>query len=398
MTGEYRASESRAAGGGVRGLAGRPTCCCATAMSSPTERAPCLDLAGIAVRDVEGQRAATRRPAERAVHDGCRDAHRRRRRRHRRRGDRRRGAGRKGRCSPRSSAGKAVVHRERGAAADARPELRTRPSAAASTCTSRRRSPAGSRSSARCASRSPGTRMRRCSASSTAPATTSSAHGRTGAASPRRWPRRARSATPRPIPPPTSRATTPRPRPRSSPLAFHTRVPPTTSTARASPGHHADFGRARARATSIKLLAICERIINDEGQQRISARVHPAMVPPHHPLAAVNGANNAVFVEAEAGGRLMFYGRGAGGAPTASAVLGDLVGAARTAGSGGARRGGVEYGERRSAGRRDVQALLGPLEGRRPAGRARQDRASSARRVSASSISPSWRAWRRERR
>ena len=74
----------------------------------------------------------------------------------------------------------------------------------------------------------------------------------------------------------------------------------------------------------IKLLAIAE--ITDEG---VSARVHPALVPLDHPLAGVRGAFNAVFVEAEAAGELMFYGRGAGGAPTASAVLGDVVSVAR---------------------------------------------------------------------
>jgi homoserine dehydrogenase len=58
-------------------------------------------------------------------------------------------------------------------------------------------------------------------------------------------------------------------------------------------------------------------------------RVHPALVPVAHPLAGVRGAFNAVFVEAEAAGELMFYGRGAGGAPTASAVLGDVVTVAR---------------------------------------------------------------------
>ena len=58
-------------------------------------------------------------------------------------------------------------------------------------------------------------------------------------------------------------------------------------------------------------------------------RVYPALVPRQHPLAAVTGAFNAVVVEADAAGRLMFYGQGAGGAPTASAVLGDLVMAAR---------------------------------------------------------------------
>jgi homoserine dehydrogenase len=61
----------------------------------------------------------------------------------------------------------------------------------------------------------------------------------------------------------------------------------------------------------------------------VSARVYPALVPRDHPLAAVHGAKNAVFIEAEAAGDLMFYGAGAGGIETASAVLGDLVSAAR---------------------------------------------------------------------
>ncbi len=61
----------------------------------------------------------------------------------------------------------------------------------------------------------------------------------------------------------------------------------------------------------------------------ISVRVYPALVPRTHPLASVHGANNAVFVEAEAAGSLMFYGAGAGGVQTASAVLGDVVSAAR---------------------------------------------------------------------
>ncbi|WP_370330783.1 homoserine dehydrogenase [Mycolicibacterium hippocampi] len=119
-------------------------------------------------------------------------------------------------------------------------------------------------------------------------------------------------------------------------IAFHTRV--TTedvyregiSTVTA-----ADFESARALGCTIKLLAICERLTTDEGQQRVSARVYPALVPLDHPLASVNGAFNAVVVEAEAAGRLMFYGQGAGGAPTASAVLGDLVMAARNRVQGG---------------------------------------------------------------
>ncbi|MET1015894.1 MAG: homoserine dehydrogenase [Leifsonia flava] len=80
----------------------------------------------------------------------------------------------------------------------------------------------------------------------------------------------------------------------------------------------------------VKLLAICERLIDpDSGVEGVSVRVYPAMVPRSHPLAAVHGANNAVFVEAEAAGALMFYGAGAGGVETSSAVLGDLVSLAR---------------------------------------------------------------------
>ncbi len=108
-------------------------------------------------------------------------------------------------------------------------------------------------------------------------------------------------------------------------LAFHTRVSTadvyrqgiTAVTA-------ADIAGARVLGCVVKLLAICER--SDDG---ISVRVHPAMISRDHPLASVRGAYNAVFVEAESAGRLMFYGAGAGGGPTASAVLGDLVVVAR---------------------------------------------------------------------
>lgn len=87
---------------------------------------------------------------------------------------------------------------------------------------------------------------------------------------------------------------------------------------------------ARKAGYVVKLLAICERLTDPEtGEEGVSARVYPAMVPLSHPLAAVHGANNAVFVEAEAAGPLMFYGAGAGGVQTASAVLGDLVSIAR---------------------------------------------------------------------
>ncbi len=108
-------------------------------------------------------------------------------------------------------------------------------------------------------------------------------------------------------------------------LAFHTRVCGkdvyregiTEVTA-------ADVAAAQAMNCVVKLLAICER--SDDG---VSVRVHTAMIPRSHPLAGVREAYNAVFVEAEAAGQLMFYGPGAGGDPTASAILGDVVAVAR---------------------------------------------------------------------
>ena len=113
-------------------------------------------------------------------------------------------------------------------------------------------------------------------------------------------------------------------------LAFHTRVTATDvyreGISGVSPG---DIAAAQRLDRTVKLLAICERVIDADGQERVSARVHPAMIPRSHPLAGVGDAFNAVFVEAEAAGQLMFYGQGAGGQPTASAVLGDLVAVAR---------------------------------------------------------------------
>ncbi|HLU74220.1 MAG TPA: homoserine dehydrogenase [Nonomuraea sp.] len=87
-----------------------------------------------------------------------------------------------------------------------------------------------------------------------------------------------------------------------------------------------DVASAKAMGYVIKLLAICAR--SDDGRS-VGVRVHPAMIPRSHPLAGVREAYNAVFVEAESAGQLMFYGKGAGGAPTASAVLGDLVAVGR---------------------------------------------------------------------
>jgi homoserine dehydrogenase len=112
-------------------------------------------------------------------------------------------------------------------------------------------------------------------------------------------------------------------------LAFHTRVT-AEDVYREGIGavSAADVAGAKAMGCTVKLLAICERVPSAAGDQ-LSVRVHPAMIPREHPLAGVGDAFNAVFVEAEAAGSLMFYGRGAGGAPTASAVLGDLVAVAR---------------------------------------------------------------------
>ena len=109
-------------------------------------------------------------------------------------------------------------------------------------------------------------------------------------------------------------------------LAFHTRVT-------AADVHRegisqitaADVAVAKSMNHVIKLLAIAELTPTDQ----ISVRVHPVLLPRNHPLAAVREAFNAVFVEAQSAGELMFYGRGAGGAPTASAILGDVVAVAR---------------------------------------------------------------------
>jgi homoserine dehydrogenase len=113
-------------------------------------------------------------------------------------------------------------------------------------------------------------------------------------------------------------------------LAFHTRVGAADVHREGITGvTAADVASARQMGAVVKLLAICERGEGPDGVEAVSVRVHPAMIPRSHPLAAVREAYNAVFVEAEAAGEIMFYGRGAGGQPTASAVLGDLVSVAR---------------------------------------------------------------------
>ena len=113
-------------------------------------------------------------------------------------------------------------------------------------------------------------------------------------------------------------------------LAFHTAIPLELVGREGISEITLDQVRqAREAGYVIKLLAICERIGLPDGSEGVSVRVHPTLVPRSHPLAAVHGANNAVFVEAEAAGSLMFYGAGAGGPETASAVLGDIISAAR---------------------------------------------------------------------
>ncbi len=113
-------------------------------------------------------------------------------------------------------------------------------------------------------------------------------------------------------------------------LAFHTRVAAADVHREGITGvTAADVASARQMRAVVKLLAIAERSRDGDGDETVSVRVHPAMIPDTHPLASVREAYNAAFVEAEAAGELMFYGRGAGGQPTASAVLGDLVSVAR---------------------------------------------------------------------
>jgi|SRR5690348_15268543 homoserine dehydrogenase len=90
-----------------------------------------------------------------------------------------------------------------------------------------------------------------------------------------------------------------------------------------------DIASAHELGYVVKLLAIAEELDGD-----VAVRVHPAMVPVNHPLASVRDSFNAVFIEADAVGELMLYGRGAGGNPTASAVLGDLIDAAKNLASG----------------------------------------------------------------
>jgi len=135
-------------------------------------------------------------------------------------------------------------------------------------------------------------------------------------------------------------------------LAFHSRVSDTDVFCEGITEISAtDVSVAKAIDHVIKLLAIAE--LTTDG--KISVRVHPTLIPRSHPLAAVRNAFNAVFVEAESAGELMFYGRGAGGEPTASAILGDVIAVARhkSGGSVGPRESG--YAEREIAPIGDVK-------------------------------------------
>ncbi|MDN4643561.1 homoserine dehydrogenase [Arthrobacter sp. PsM3] len=121
----------------------------------------------------------------------------------------------------------------------------------------------------------------------------------------------------------------------------------------------ADIAAAKDAGFVIKLLAIAEKLgaegtrtgtetgteTGANGATGVSVRVHPTLLPREHPLAAVRGAFNAVFIEAENAGELMFYGQGAGGKPTASAVMGDLVSAARSIVLGGPGRAETTTGQ-----------------------------------------------------
>jgi homoserine dehydrogenase len=130
-------------------------------------------------------------------------------------------------------------------------------------------------------------------------------------------------------------------------LAFHSRVTvDDVHREGISEVTAADVQSAAEMGSVVKLLAIAELRTDADGEA-VSVRVHPAMIPRSHPLASVREAFNAVFVESEAAGELMFYGPGAGGSPTASAVLGDLVTVARNRRQGTRGAGESAYADRR---------------------------------------------------
>jgi len=116
-----------------------------------------------------------------------------------------------------------------------------------------------------------------------------------------------------------------------STLAFGTRLSGEEIAREGITGIRAvDVEFAKRSGYVIKLLGVAERV----GEAGVSRRVHPAMIPASHPLASVSGAMNAVFVEGVKSGPLMWLGQGAGGDPTATAVLGDVLAAARNKVSG----------------------------------------------------------------
>jgi len=106
-----------------------------------------------------------------------------------------------------------------------------------------------------------------------------------------------------------------------------------------------DVKVAKAMDLVIKLLAIAD--VTEAGA--IAVRVHPALISRNHPLASVRDSFNAVFVQSQAAGQMMFYGRGAGGEPTASAILGDLVAVARHKVLGGIGPRESDYADRKIA-------------------------------------------------
>ena len=133
-------------------------------------------------------------------------------------------------------------------------------------------------------------------------------------------------------------------------LAFHTRVSGADVYREGiTDVSSSDIASAREIGCVVKLVALCQlsEEAEDGSGRSVSVRVHPAMIPRTHPLAGVGGAYNAVFVESRSAGRLMFYGPGAGGSPTASAVLGDLVTVARNRVRGAVGPGESSYAARR---------------------------------------------------
>ncbi|NCY10934.1 MAG: homoserine dehydrogenase, partial [Actinobacteria bacterium] len=125
-------------------------------------------------------------------------------------------------------------------------------------------------------------------------------------------------------------------------LAFHSRITSSDVYCEGIEQISArDVAVARDMGCVIKLLAIAELTKDNE----ISVRVHPTLISRRHPLASVRLAFNAVFIEAQSAGELMFYGRGAGGEPTASAILGDLIAIARNKVRGGQGHGESDYAD-----------------------------------------------------